>query len=155
MLLFLKNGLNETSYVVKIAMITLLRMLPTTFFRELALVPTRSMIRESRVSSKKSLDVQKCCLCSKTYCCYDKQTNKYKFSSKGLNKRTLEDCGGGPMSKYRKVLEESVNVTSTNRGFRTIQHSVATYEQTKKGLSYFHSKRIVEEDGIHTKTLHL
>ena len=22
------------------------------------------------------------CLCSKTYCCYDKQTNKYKFSSK-------------------------------------------------------------------------
>ena len=26
------------------------------------------------------------CLCSKTYCCYDEQTNKYKFSSKGLNK---------------------------------------------------------------------
>ena len=39
-------------------------------------------------------------LCSKTYCCYDKQTNKYKFSSKGLNKRTLEDCGDGQMSKY-------------------------------------------------------
>ena len=77
------------------------------------------------------------CLCSKTYCCYDKQTNKYKFSSKGLNKRTFEDCGDGPMSKYRKVLEEAVNVTSTNRGFRTIQHSVATYEQLKKGLSYF------------------
>ena len=72
------------------------------------------------------------CLCSKTDCYYDKHTNKYKFSSKGLNKRTLEHCGdGGPMSKYRKVLEESVNVTSTTRGFRTIQHSVATYEQTK------------------------
>ena len=28
------------------------------------------------------------CLCSKTYCCYDKQTNKHKFSNKGLNKRT-------------------------------------------------------------------
>ena len=42
------------------------------------------------------------CLCSKTNCCYDKHTNKYKFSSKGLNKRTLEDCGdGGPMTKYR------------------------------------------------------
>ena len=95
------------------------------------------------------------CLCSKTYCCYDKQTNKYKFSSKGLNKRTLEDCGDGPMSKYRKVLEEAVNVTSTNRGFRTIQHSVATYEQTKKGLSYFYPKIIVEEDGIHTKPLNL
>ena len=95
------------------------------------------------------------CLCSKTYCCSDKQTNKYKFSSKGLNKITLEDCGDGPMSKYRKVLEKAVNVTSTNRGFRTIQHSVATYEQTKKGLSYFYSKRIVEENGIHTKPLNL
>ena len=70
------------------------------------------------------------CLCSKTYCCYDKQTNKYKFSSKGLNKRTLEDCGDGTMSKYRKVLEESVTVISTNRRFRTNQHSVARYEQT-------------------------
>ena len=96
------------------------------------------------------------CLCSKTYCCYDKQTNKHKFSSEGLNKRTLEEGGdGGPMSKYRKVLEEAVNVTSTNRRFRTIQHSVATYEQTKKGLSYFYPKRIVEEDGIHTKPLHV
>ena len=80
----------------------------------------------------------------------------YKFSSKGLNKRTLEECGdGGPMATYRKVLEEAVNVTSTNRGFRTIQHSVATYEQTKKGLSYFYPKRIVEEDGINTKPLKL
>ena len=96
------------------------------------------------------------CLCSKTYCCYDKHTNKLKFSSKGLNKRTLEDCcDGGPMSKYPKLLEEFVNVTSTIRGFRTIQHSVATYEQTKKALSYFYPKRIVEKDGIHTKPLKL
>ena len=54
-----------------------------------------------------------------------------------------------------QVLEEEVNVTSTNRAFRTIQHSVATYEQTKKGLSYFYPKRIVEEDGIHTNPLYL
>ena len=59
------------------------------------------------------------------------------------------------MSKYRKVLEEAVNVISTNRGFRTTQHSVATYEQTKNGLSSFYPERIVEEDGIHTKPLHL
>ena len=99
---------------------------------------------------------QMLCLCSKTHCCYDKQANKYKFSSKGLKKRTLEDCGvGGPMSKYRKLLQESVNVTSTNRGFRTIHHIVATYEQPKKGLYYFYLKRIVEDDGIHTKALHL
>ena len=56
------------------------------------------------------------CLCRKTYCCHDKQTNKYNISSKGLNKRTLEERGvGGPMSKYRNVLEQAVNVTSTNR----------------------------------------
>ena len=77
------------------------------------------------------------CLCSKTHCCYDSNSNRYKFSSKSLNKRTLEDCGDGPMAKYRKDSDEFVNVTSTNRGFRTVQHSVATYEQTKKGLSYF------------------
>ena len=93
------------------------------------------------------------CLCSKTYCCYDSQSHKFKFSSKGLNKRTLESSGDGPMSKYRKVLEETLNVTSTNRGFRVIDHNVGTYEQTKKGLSYFYPKRIVQEDGIHTRPL--
>ena len=95
------------------------------------------------------------CLCSKTYCCFDYNSNKYKFSSKGLNKRMLEDCGDGPMAKYRKVLDEFVNVTSTNRVFRTVQHSVATYEQTKKGLSYFYPKRIVDADGNHTRPLSL
>ena len=95
------------------------------------------------------------CLCSKTCCCYDRKSNKYKISSKELNKRTLEDCVDGPVTKYRKVLEDAVNVTSTNRGFRTRKNSVATYEQTKKGLSYFYKRRLVEEDGIHTKPLHL
>ena len=32
-----------------------------------------------------------------------------------------------------------------------MKHSVATYEQTKKGLFYFYPKRLVEENGIHTK----
>ena len=95
------------------------------------------------------------CLCSKTYCCYDSNSNKYKFSSKGLNKRTLEDYGDGPMAKYRKVLDEFINVTSTNRGFRPVHHSVATYEQTKKGLSYFYPKPIIDVDGIHTRPLNL
>ena len=98
------------------------------------------------------------CLCSKTYCCYDKQTNKLKFCSKRLNEspKNQEEFGdGGPMSKYRNVLEEAVNVTSTNRGFRTIQHGVATYELTNKKLSYFYPKRTVEEDGIRTKPLAL
>ena len=32
------------------------------FFPELAVLPTRNITRESRVSSKKSLDVQRCCV---------------------------------------------------------------------------------------------
>ena len=57
------------------------------------------------------------------------------------------------MLNYCKVSEEAVNVNSTNRGFRTIKHGVATYEQTKKGLFCFYPKRPVEEDGIHTKPI--
>ena len=57
------------------------------------------------------------------------------------------------MSKYRRVLDEAINLTSTNRGFRTINHMVATDEQTMKGLSYFYPKRQVQVDEIHTKPL--
>ena len=57
MLFFPRNELNGTRYVLKIALITLLRMLPTIFSPELAVMSTRNRIRESRVSSKKNLDV--------------------------------------------------------------------------------------------------
>ena len=77
------------------------------------------------------------CLCSKTYCCNDSCSLKFKFSSKGLNKGTLESSGDGPMSNYRNVLGETVNVTSTNHGFCTIDHVVSTYEQTEKHSLFF------------------
>ena len=93
------------------------------------------------------------CLCSKTYCCYNSLTNKTKFSSKGLDKNVLEENSNGPLQKYRRVLDEAVNVSSTNRGFKTVNHRVFTYEQTKRGVSYFYAKRIVDRDGIHTKPL--
>ena len=80
------------------------------------------------------------CLCSKTYSCYDNKTDKIKFSSKRFNKRVLEDSSEGPMSHYRLVLDEEINLTSTNRGFRTINHMVATCEQTKKDLVIFIQK---------------
>ena len=144
--------MNATNYVLKIALIILLRKQATFFSPEIAAMPTRNMVRELGLFKEEIRCAEILCLCRKTYCCYDENTNKYKFNSNGLIKRTLEDCvDGGPMSKYRKVLEKAVNVTSTNRVFRTIQHSVATYEQTKKWLSFFNPKRIVEEDGIHTK----
>ena len=92
-------------------------------------------------------------LCSKTYCCYDVTSKNPQLSSKGLKKRVLEQSGDGPLEKYRRVLNENVNVSSNNRGFRTNNHSVATYEQVKEGLSYFYPKPIVESDGIHTQPL--
>ena len=44
------------------------------------------------------------------------------------------------MEKYRRVLDGAVNLKSTNRGFITVNHLVATFEQTKKGLNYFIQK---------------
>ena len=127
-------------------------MLPTIFPRTCCNVHKKHDKREPGLFKEVFRCAKMLCLCSKTYCCYHKQTNKNKFSSKGLKRRTLEECGdGGPIPKYRKVLEEQVNVTSTNRVFRKIQHSVATYERTKEGLSYLYPNRRVEKDGIHTK----
>ena len=56
---------------------------------------------------------EKLCLCSKTYCCYDNKSDKFKFSSKGLNKRVLADSGDNPMSNYRRLLDKAINLKST------------------------------------------
>ena len=92
------------------------------------------------------------CLCSKTYCCYDVTSDKIEFSSKGLSKRVLEQSGDGPLKKYCRVLNETVDVPSNNRGFQTNNKRVATYEQFQKRLSYFHPKPKLESDGIHTQS---
>ena len=89
------------------------------------------------------------CLYSKTYWCYD--ITSIGLSSKRLNKRVLEHRGDEPLEKYRRVLTEKVDVTSNNRGFRANNNSDASYEQFKKGLSYFHPKQKVESGGIHTQ----
>ena len=91
------------------------------------------------------------CLCNNTYCWYDVTSNELKFSSKGLNKRVLEQSGHGSLGKYRRILNQKVNVTSNKIGVRTNNHSVATYEQFKKSLSYIYPKRRVQSDRIHTQ----
>ena len=78
------------------------------------------------------------CLLSKTYCCYDVVLKEFIFSSKCLNKRVLDWSGYGLLDKNRRVLDERVIVRSINKGFRTNNHAVATYEQLKKGLSPFY-----------------
>ena len=93
------------------------------------------------------------CLCSKTYCCYDSQTKKTKFSSKRLNKHFLKESSNGPLHNYRKVLNDVSDIGSIIRGFRVRNHAVYTYEQSKNGLSFFYSKRKLHSDGIHTDPL--
>ena len=83
------------------------------------------------------------CLCSKTYCCYDVVSKDFIFSCKCITKCLLEQSGDGPLDKYRRVLDEKVIVTSINRGSRTNNHTVATFEQMKKRLSPFYRERIV------------
>ena len=46
-----------------------------------------------------------------------------------------EDAGDGHLSEYKRVHDDAVNHTSTNRGFRTVNHVIAIYEQTKKELN--------------------
>ena len=113
------------------------------------------MIRESRAFLKKSSDVQRCYVYVVRHTAAMTSPNTLKFSSKGVNKGELEQSGHGPLENYRRVLNDRVNVTWHKRGFRTKHHSVATYEQVKKGLSYFYPKRTVESDGIYTQPINL
>ena len=146
---------NGKQYVREIVQIASLRMQRATSSQEHVVVLTRIMIREDRNWLKKNSGVPKCFACvAKPFAATIERVTSTNSVARD-SKKTLEECGDGPMSKYRKVVEEAVNVTSTNRGCRTMKHSVATYEQTKKGLSYFYPKHLVEEDGTHTKPLDL
>ena len=109
--------------------------------------------REPRLFKEEIRCTEMPCLFRKTYCCYNSVTDKTKFSSKGLSTSVLEENSDGPLQKYRRVMEDAVNIASTKRGFRTINHQILTYEQTKKALSFFYPKRNVDADGIHTTPL--
>ena len=126
------------------------------FFPVLAALNIRNMTRENQgCSRRRRSDVPKCCASVvKLFCCNNSKSQTYKFSSKGLNKCALEDSGDGPMANHRQVLDESVNLKSTSRGFETINRTIAFYEQTKKKAAIF-NKRGFEWDGIHTKPLNL
>ena len=82
------------------------------------------------------------------------ESKKFIVSSRWLSERTIEVIVNGAMAKYRKVLEETENVTSFNREFRKKSHCVATYEWAKNGFSYFYPEQIVESNRILVFLLH-
>ena len=71
-----------------------------------------------------------------------------KFSCKGVSRRHNEMN----WERYRKALFGSLDKV-TNIGFRKRDNHIATYEQSKLGLSAYYDKRIVHEDVIHTSYL--
>ena len=87
-------------------------------------------------------------LTSKCYYAEDQETLKRKFSCKGVNKKQNEL----DWRRYWEALHGSIDV-ATNTGFRVWEQGVATYTQRKLGLSAYYDRRIVEEDGIHTRPL--
>jgi hypothetical protein len=87
-------------------------------------------------------------LCSKTYYCLGKED---KFSCKGINKRTNQIT----KEKYMDVLLSKKSVSSTNRGFRSMDNQVFTYSQKRTGFTYFFPKRIVLADGVSTAPLEI
>ena len=115
-----------------------------SFLQQFAISKKNMMTGNRNFSNQNFQTTEMLCVYSKNYCCYDNKTDKFKFSSKGLNKRVLEDYGS--MSKYMTVLNGAVNLTSTNIGSRTVTLMDATYEHTKKGLFNFYPRRQVHDD---------
>ena len=72
------------------------------------------------------------CLCCKIYRFYNSKSRKSKFSSKGMNKRALEDSGDDPMAKYRQVLDEARTLKTTNRELKTTNLLLQLMNKQKK-----------------------
>jgi hypothetical protein len=87
-------------------------------------------------------------LCSKTYLVRS-DDGECKLSSKGVNKTAVKD----PVSIFRKVIDEKTSVSAVNKGIRLNGNTLHTYNQTKKGFSYFYCKRKVLDDGVSTVPL--
>ena len=87
--------------------------------------------REPGLITEKFTCTELLCLLSKTYCCYDVNSNKPKLSSKGLNKLVVEQSEVGPLEKHRRALDEKINITSISRSFLPNNQAVATYQQIR------------------------
>ena len=103
------------------------------FFHVHAALFTKSMTDENMDYSKKNFAVLNCCACAaRRITVMIVRATNLNLLAKDSTKDLLEDIGDRPMSKYRRALHEAVTLKSTNRRFKTSNHLVETYEQTKK-----------------------
>lgn len=91
------------------------------------------------------------CLSSKSYCLYDSATSTVKFSAKGVNKAGVEM----PMDLFNKVLFTGDTEMVNNRGFRSKDNKMFSYDLKKVGFSTFYCKRRLSPDGISTSPLEI
>lgn len=90
-------------------------------------------------------------LCSKTYCCQSDESG-LKFSCKGIQRDKIRE---ETYARYDRVLQSKESSGAMNMGFRVKENTVWTYQQFRKGLSYFYCKRLVKPDGVNTDALNL
>ena len=88
-------------------------------------------------------------LCSKTYHAFNQTSTK--IACKGLQKRVNKS--NLTLERYLAVLERQAAGAGTNRGIRAVNGHVVTYKTIRNGLSYLYVKRVIQADGVSTKTL--
>ena len=87
-------------------------------------------------------------LCPKCYYIDEQDSEKKKFSTKGMSKRQNNIT----WQRFNAAFNGSVD-RAESRGFRMVNDRMATYEQQKLGLSSYYDKRWVLPDGIHTEPI--
>ena len=87
-------------------------------------------------------------LCSKCYFVGEENSEKKKFSTKGMSKKQNSIT----WARFKAALEGGQDF-ATNQGFRVMEGKIVTYEQKKLGLSAYYDKRWVLPDGVHTEPL--
>ena len=137
----LREGKSGKNYIVKTVLIRSLPTLAAVSIPGRVVVNTKNMMKESLdFSTKFSYTLKNLCLCSKTYCCYDFLSNKLILSCEVLNKLTIKESGEVTIADYRKLLDGTESVTSTNCRISTKNLCVAFHEH-KKGLSFLYRNR--------------
>ena len=90
-------------------------------------------------------------LSAKCYFVEDEETNKSKFSSKGVQKRVIDKSG----ADYKYVYNNQKHITKTNKGFTVRNNDVYTYETKRNALSLIYVKRECQKGGSVTKCLNV
>jgi hypothetical protein len=78
---------------------------------------------------------------------------KFKLSSKGVQQRN--NCSILTLERYQEALFGETVIKGVNRGFRSINNQMMTYEVEKDALTPIYMKREVMSDGVSTRPLSL